>query len=77
MEKVLEEFHDEVKMWFAFTEPNIPIDNGYMDGIWYPFKHAPEEAYQAHFHKILATAHAVRISRKYVSDGCKMGVMVI
>lgn len=76
VDKVLEEFHDEVKMWFAFTEPNIPIDNGYMDGIWYPFKHVPKEAYQAHFHKILATAHAVRISRKYVSDGCRMGVMV-
>lgn len=76
VEKVLEEFYKDVKYWFAFTEPNIPIDNGYMDGIWYPFKHAPKEAYQAHFHKILATAHAVRISRKYVKDGCRMGVMV-
>ncbi|MFR9098454.1 MAG: family 1 glycosylhydrolase [Anaerostipes hadrus] len=40
---VLKEFHKEVKLWFAFTEPNIPIDNGYMDGIWYPFKHAPKK----------------------------------
>ena len=76
VEKALEEFHDEVKYWFAFTEPNIPVDNGYMDGIWYPFKKAPKEAYQAHFHKILATAHAVRISRKYSREDISMGVMV-
>lgn len=76
VEKALEAFHDEVKYWFAFTEPNIPVDNGYMDAIWYPFRHAPKEAYQAHFHKILATAHAVGICRKYEQDGCRMGVMV-
>lgn len=76
VEKALEEFHEDVKYWFAFTEPNIPIDNGYVDAVWYPFKHNPAEAYQAHFHKILATSHAVRVSRKYLKYGCKMGVMV-
>lgn len=30
VQKVLDEFHDEVDLWFAFTEPNIPIDNGYI-----------------------------------------------
>lgn len=73
---VLAEYHDEVKYWFAFTEPNIPIDNGYMDGIWYPFRHDPKAAYQAHFHKTLATAYAVKEIEKYRSFGCKMGVMI-
>lgn len=73
---VLKEFHKEVKLWFAFTEPNIPIDNGYMDGIWYPFKHAPKEAYQAHFHKILATTKAVKAIKPYKEDGCRLGVML-
>lgn len=30
VQKVLDEFHDEVDLWFAFTEPNIPVDNGYI-----------------------------------------------
>lgn len=76
VEAAMEAFHKDVKMWFAFTEPNIPIDNGYMDGIWYPFRKDPKAAYQAHFHKILATAHAVKIAEKYRNEGCKMGVMV-
>lgn len=76
VEEALEEFHKDVKYWFAFTEPNIPVDNGYMDAKWYPFKHDPKEAYQAHFHKILATAGAVRAASKYRSEGCRMGVMV-
>ena len=37
MKEVLRRFADQVTWWFAFTEPNIPIDNGYMDAIWYPF----------------------------------------
>lgn len=76
VEKVLENFHSEVNWWFAFTEPNIPIDNGYMDSIWYPFKHDPKEAYQAHFHKILATSKAVQIVHQYKDYGCKIGAMV-
>lgn len=69
-------FHKDVKLWFAFTEPNIPIDNGYMDGIWYPFKHDPKEAYQAHFHKILATAKAAQEIAQYKDEGLKLGVML-
>ncbi|MEE1067440.1 MAG: non-canonical purine NTP pyrophosphatase, partial [Fibrobacteraceae bacterium] len=38
----LKEFASEVDLWFAFTEPNIPIDNGYMDKKWYPFTHDPK-----------------------------------
>lgn len=73
----LANFASEVKYWFAFTEPNIPIDNGYMDKIWYPFKHNPKEAYQAHFHKILATAKAVEIMEPYKEKyDCELGVMV-
>lgn len=74
--EALKAFHKDVKLWFAFTEPNIPIDNGYMDGIWYPFKKNPKEAYQAHFHKILATAKAVRAMEKYKETGCRIGVMM-
>ena len=65
VDKVLSVFHEEVDTWFAFTEPNIPIDNGYIKKIWYPFVHNPKKAYQAHFHKILATSKAVEVSRKY------------
>jgi len=57
-------------------EPNIPIDNGYMDAIWYPFTHDPKTAYQAHFHKILATSYAVACMEQYRSYGCRMGAMV-
>lgn len=74
VQKVLDEFHEEVDLWFAFTEPNIPIDNGYIKKIWYPFEHDPKRAYQAHFHKILATSKAVEISKKY--ENVKMGAMV-
>ena len=74
VEKVLAEFHDDVDLWFAFTEPNIPIDNGYLKKLWYPFRHDPRAAYQAHFHKILATAKAVEISRKY--PNVQMGAMI-
>lgn len=73
---VLKEFAKEVDLWFAFTEPNIPIDNGYMEKKWYPFTHDPKTAYQAHFHKILATAKAVRAIEEYREYGCKMGAMV-
>lgn len=73
---VLAAYHKEVKYWFAFTEPNIPVDNGYMDGIWYPFKKSPKEAYQAHFHKTLATAKATKLIKRYRSYGCRMGAMV-
>lgn len=72
--KALDCFADEVKLWFAFTEPNIPIDNGYIKKIWYPFVHDPKKAYQAHFHKILATAKAVKIAKNY--PNIKMGAMV-
>lgn len=74
--EVFAAFHTDVKMWFAFTEPNIPIDNGYMDGIWYPFKHDPKAAYQAHFHKILAIAKAVQEIEPYKDEGLKLGVML-
>ena len=57
VKEVLRRFADQVTWWFAFTEPNIPIDNGYMDAIWYPFTHDPKTAYQAHFHKILADVY--------------------
>ena len=73
VDKVLSVFHEEVDTWFTFTEPNIPIDNGYIKKIWYPFVHNPKKAYQAHFHKILATSKAVEVSRKY---NITMGAMV-
>lgn len=74
VKKALELFHNDVRLWFAFTEPNIPIDNGYLKKLWYPFKHDPKAAYQAHFHKILAAANAVKISKSY--PDIVMGVMV-
>ena len=76
VKEVLQRFADQVTWWFAFTEPNIPIDNGYMDAIWYPFTHDPKTAYQAHFHKILATSYAVACMEQYRSYGCRMGAMV-
>ena len=76
VEEVLKRFASKVTWWFAFTEPNIPIDNGYMDAIWYPFTHDPKTAYQAHFHKILATSYAVECIEQYRNQGCRMGAMV-
>ncbi|WP_102494041.1 glycoside hydrolase family 1 protein [Selenomonas felix] len=72
----LREFHRDVKYWFAFTEPNVPLDHGYRSGFWYPFKQDAKAAYQAHFHKILATAKAVRIAEPYMREGMKFGVML-
>ena len=54
---------------------NIPIHNGYIKKIWYPFVHDPKKAYQAHFHKILATATAVKIAKKTYPN-IKMEAMV-
>ncbi|MGM9946935.1 glycoside hydrolase family 1 protein [Floccifex sp.] len=75
--KVFECFADRVPYFFAFTEPNIPIDNGYMDAIWYPFVHDPKKCYQAHFHKMVATSIAkqeyVPFQKKY--NG-KLGAMI-
>lgn len=65
VKKALDCFSEEVELWFEFTEPNIPIDNGYIKQIWYPFVHDPKKAYQAHFHKIVATATAVKIAKEY------------
>ncbi|MCR0336724.1 glycoside hydrolase family 1 protein [[Clostridium] innocuum] len=76
VKEVLKRYAGSVKKFFAFTEPNIPIDNGYMDKIWYPFAHDPKAAYQAHFHKILATAKAVKAIQPYRPQGCTMGAMV-
>ena len=76
VEAVLAAYHKDVQWWFAFTEPTTPIDNGYMEKLWYPFRHTPKEAYQAHFHKMVAIASAVRICRKYAAQGCRMGVML-
>ncbi len=74
VDRALHAFHDDVDTWFAFTEPNIPIDNGYIHKIWYPFVHDPQRAYQAHFHKILATAKAVALAhQKY--PNITMGAM--
>lgn len=73
VEKALETFKEDVDQWFAFTEPNVPIDNGYMEAIWYPFEKNPKKAYQAHFHKILATSKAVRLAH---SMQIQMGVMI-
>lgn len=72
--EVLKRFHNDVELWFAFTEPNIPIDNGYMEKLWYPFQHNPILAYQAHFNKILATSKAVKIAHQY--PDIKMGAMI-
>ncbi len=72
--KVFESLSDVVTYFFAFTEPNIPIDNGYMDGIWYPFEHDPKKAYQAHFHKMVATSVAKQEALKFPS--IKLGVMI-
>lgn len=74
VQEVLKRFHKDVDLWFAFTEPNVPIDNGYMEKLWYPFLHDPSLAYQAHFHKILATSKAVQIAHQY--KDIKMGAMV-
>ncbi len=75
--RVFECFADRVPYFFAFTEPNIPIDNGYMDGIWYPFTHDPKKCYQAHFHKMVATAIAKQeylpFQKKYHG---KLGAMI-
>lgn len=74
---VFDAFGDIVIYFFAFTEPNIPIDNGYMDQIWYPFQHDPKTAYQAHFHKVLATSHALEAIKPWKEKyGCKLGVML-
>lgn len=73
VDKVLRCFYKDVDMWFAFTEPNVPIDNGYIKKLWYPFMHDPKKAYQAHYHKILATSKAVQVAKKY---DVKMGAMV-
>lgn len=35
-----------------------------------------KEAYQAHFHKILATTKAVKAIKPYKEDGCRLGVML-
>lgn len=43
VKKALDCFSEEVGLWFAFTEPNIPIDNGDIKQIWYPFVHAPKK----------------------------------
>lgn len=76
VKEVLKRYAGKVKQFFAFTEPNVPIDNGYMEGIWYPFLHDPKLAYQAHFHKILATAKAVKAIAPYRKYGCTMGAML-
>jgi len=72
----LERYGRKVKLWFAFTEPGVPIDNGYLEGRWYPFRCDPRAAYQAHFHKVLATARAVRAAQPYQQYGCRMGAMI-
>lgn len=75
--EVFKVFAEDVEYFFAFTEPNIPIDNGYMDKLWYPFKHDPKEAYQAHFHKTLATSYAAQELIPYKAKyGCKLGAMI-
>ena len=76
VKEVLNALHDQVQYWFAFTEPSTPIDNGYLEARWYPFLHDPGKAYQAHFHKVLATACAVRAASAYTDEGLKMGVMI-
>ena len=76
-DKVFSCFADRVSYFFAFTEPNIPIDNGYMEKIWYPFKHNPKKAYQAHFNKTLATSLCKKVFIPYQKQyHGKLGVMI-
>ncbi|MDD7466417.1 MAG: glycoside hydrolase family 1 protein [Floccifex porci] len=75
--KVFECFSDRVHYFFAFTEPNIPIDNGYMDKKWYPFVHDPKKCYQAHFHKMVATSIAKQEYLPFQKQtGGKLGAMI-
>ncbi len=77
VEAVFANLSDIVEYFFTFTEPNVPIDNGYMDGIWYPFRKDAKAAYQAHFHKTLANALAVKAFKPYreLNHG-KLGIML-
>ena len=74
---VLKEFHKEVKLWFASSQN--PIFQSIM-AIWMEsgihLNTHQKEAYQAHFHKILATTKAVKAMEPYKEDGCRLGVML-
>jgi beta-glucosidase/6-phospho-beta-glucosidase/beta-galactosidase len=50
-----------VKYWITFNEPIVFPSLGLMEAIWYPYKADTKLAMQWNYHKVLATAKAVKL----------------
>lgn len=72
---VFERYGDRVKQFFTFNEPIVVQTRTILDGLRYPFHQDTRLAMQWSYHKILATALAVREYRKLALDG-KVGVVI-
>lgn len=52
---------DRVKYWVTFNEPIVFPSLGLMDAIWYPYKADTKVAMQWNYHKVLASAKAIKL----------------
>lgn len=77
VEKVFEAFSDRVKIWYTFNEPGVVPHLGIGEAIWYPHKVNYKETVQWNYHKVLATALAVKLYKEkgFNKDGGKIGII--
>ncbi|VBB06991.1 Hypothetical protein LUCI_2235 [Lucifera butyrica] len=70
---------DRVRYWFTFNEPIVFPLLGIMEGVWYPYKADTREAMQWNYHKVLATAKAVKLYHEQdygYKQGGKIGIIL-
>ncbi|MEW4307984.1 glycoside hydrolase family 1 protein [Rossellomorea marisflavi] len=69
-----ERFGDQVKKWFTFNEPIVPVEGGYLYDFHYPNIVDGRKATQVAYHTMVASALAISEYRK-MGDG-KIGIIL-
>lgn len=74
--RVIDIFHDKVKIWWTINEPVIIIENGYMKGEMYPYIEDAKMAAQMNYNRVVATSMLVQYFKGKQYDG-QIGIIMV
>lgn len=73
--KMIDLFHEKVKVWWTINEPIVVPSLGYMTGEMYPYIEDAKMATQMNYYRVLATAELVQYFKEKEYDG-QIGIIL-